>query len=147
MKTLQAAGATIGALTLAVMMSACSGSSGGAAAPASTTPKTDAGFAGYGQSAASIAKQLHCASTKRFGSVIRCVAATGEKAAISTFKTETEQSYVIAITKDKSPGDCAVVLDGVVIAAADEPTLTAIVGVPEQFAHDNGGYTLCPIGG
>ena len=134
-------GAAMSACSLLAALTACSGASGHGTGHGS--PK----IAGYGQKAADVAERLHCASSKIFGTAVRCTAVGGQNAAVTTFKNETEQTYTLAIMKDESPTDCAVVLDGVIIGASDELSLTAVVGVPEQFAHDNGGYTLCPVGG
>jgi hypothetical protein len=104
-------------------------------------------LAGYGQDPVVVAKHLKsCTSVKRFGkSVARCTNADGDNVGILTEDDETSQEFGVALLKDRSAGDCAVIIKGVIFSASTEGALTEVLGVPEQFASNNNGYVLCPI--
>jgi hypothetical protein len=76
--------------------------------------------------------------------VATCTTAASGRVSVVTSDSGVEQQFFVAMLKDQFSGQCFVVLKGVVVGAVDEPTLTGGIGIPEQFAHDHGGYTLCP---
>lgn len=105
---------------------------------------------GYGQQPVDVGNKLGgCVSVKQIGhgrsGVARCVGAEGDFAAVETADNADEQSFSVALLKDNDAGECAVVLKGVIILAQTESDLVEVVGIPEQFASDHGGYVLCPI--
>lgn len=103
----------------------------------------------YGRTASSVAKQLKtCTTTTRISKdVAKCVGASGDHVAIQTTGSATEQDFAVASLKDNQAGECAAVIKGAIFLAADEPTLTGFLGIPESFVSKHHGYMLCPITG
>jgi hypothetical protein len=105
------------------------------------------GVTGYGKDPVAVARKLKlCDQPQRHGSIATCVAAAGGVVSVLTSDNATEQSFLVAMLKDNSPGQCFAVLKGVVVGTADESTLTGAVGIPEDFVNRYDGYLLCPAG-
>lgn len=121
---------------MAAMLAACGSSSG-----AGET------FAGYGRTAAQVAKALGTCATvdKSSAAVVGCKTADGSVAVILTSEDADVQGLTLAQIKDRGDLGCVVVLDGVILSSDNSSQLADVLGaVPAAFAAEHGGRVTGP---